>query len=122
MCLKVFGSVLINPESGGHVSATDQQDIDFGPFRLDRHSRGLTREGASISVGGRAFDILVALAAAAGETVSKTALLDQVWPGQSVEENNLQVHVSALRKALGEGWIITVPGRGYRLLISPSNV
>jgi DNA-binding winged helix-turn-helix (wHTH) protein len=119
---KVFGSVLVNPESGGHVSATGPQDIEFGPFRLDRRSRGLTRDGVPVSVGGRAFDILVALAAAAGETVGKAALLDQVWSGQSVEENNLQVHISALRKALGEGWIITVPGRGYRLLVSPRNV
>jgi DNA-binding winged helix-turn-helix (wHTH) protein len=59
----------------------------------------------------------LALAAAAGETVGKTALLDHVWPGLTVEENNLQVHISALRKTLGEGWIITVPGRGYRLTV-----
>jgi DNA-binding winged helix-turn-helix (wHTH) protein len=57
------------------------------------------------------------LAAAAGETVGKAALLDQVWPGLTVEGNNLQVHISALRKVLGEGWIITVPGRGYRLTL-----
>jgi adenylate cyclase len=97
--------------------ATSAQDKTFGPFRLDARSRSLTRDGNTVSIGGRAFDILSALAEAAGETVGKTALLDQVWPGVIVEENNLQVHISALRKALGEGWIITVPGRGYRLAV-----
>jgi adenylate cyclase len=97
------------------VSSTGQQEFAFGPFRLDGHRRSLTRNGAPVSVGGRALDILLVLAEAAGATVSKTALLDKVWPGLSVEENNLQVHISALRKALGEGSIVTVPGRGYRL-------
>ena len=59
------------------------------------------------------------LAAAGGETVSKDALLDQVWPGLTVEENNLQVQISALRKALGDGMIATIPGRGYRLTMVP---
>ncbi len=94
-----------------------QNDISFGPFRIDRSGRGLTRDGVPLPVGGRAFDVLVVLAAAAGKTVSKEALLDQVWPGLTVEENNLQVHISALRKALGEAWIVTVPGRGYRLVV-----
>lgn len=68
-----------------------------------------------MSVGGRALDILLALAAADGATVEKPALISQVWRGLTVEANNLQVHISALRKLLGDGWIITVPGRGYRL-------
>lgn len=92
-----------------------QQEFAFGPFRLDGDRRSLTRDGVPISVGGRALDVLLVLAEAAGATVSKIALLDKVWPGLSVEENNLQVHISALRKTLGEGWIVTVPGRGYRL-------
>jgi TolB-like protein len=70
-----------------------------------------------VSLGGRALDVLAALTAAAGETVSKNALLDRVWPGLTVEENNLQVQISALRRVLGEGWIVTVPGRGYRLVM-----
>ncbi|HEY7580638.1 MAG TPA: winged helix-turn-helix domain-containing protein [Acetobacteraceae bacterium] len=97
------------------MPSTGQQAFQFGPFRLDGHRRSLTRDGVAVPLGGRALDILLELAMAAGETVSKSALLDRVWPGLIVEENNLQVHISALRKALGEGWIITVPGRGYRL-------
>src|SRR5918911_4938249 len=103
------------------MPTADQQDIEFGPFRLNRGNRSLTRDGVPVSIGGRAFDILAALAAVAGETVSKDALLDQVWPGLIVEENNLQVHISALRKALGGEWIITVPGRGYRLAVSAAS-
>ena len=99
------------------MAPTGQQAFDFGPFRLDGHSRSLTHDGAPVSVGGRALDILLVLARAAGQTVGKATLLDEVWPGLTVAENNLQVHISALRKTLGEGWIITVPSRGYRLLL-----
>jgi DNA-binding winged helix-turn-helix (wHTH) protein len=102
------------------VLPSDQQEFEFGPFKLDGRQRRLTRDGAPISVGGRALDILVVLAKSTDETVAKASLLDQVWPGLTVEENNLQVHISALRKALGEGWIITVPGRGYRLTVPPN--
>ena len=96
-----------------------RQAIAFGPFRLDRDARRLTRDGAELALGGRAFDVLAALAATPGETVSKDTLLTTVWPNLIVEENNLQVHILALRKLLGEGWIVTVPGRGYRLLAAP---
>src|SRR5271166_956585 len=120
-CVKVLASDLSNSESRGCVSLTAEGEFNFGPFRLDGHRRSLTRGGAPISVGGRALDVLVVLVAAAGETVGKAALLDQVWPDQTVEENNLHVHISALRKVLGEGWIITVPGRGYRLGVPPDN-
>jgi TolB-like protein len=99
------------------VAPADQQAFQFGPFRLDGHCRSLTRDGALVLVGGRALDILLVLARAAGQTVGKATLLEQVWPGLTVEENNLQVHISALRKTLGEGRIMTVPGRGYRLLL-----
>jgi TolB-like protein len=96
------------------VQSTGQPDIAFGPFLLQQNERRLTNDGTPVSIGGRAFDILTALAVA-GETVRKDVIMDQVWPGRAVEENNLQVHISALRKALGAEWIITVPNRGYRL-------
>ena len=107
------GLIFLN--HGAAVPPTSRQDFQFGPFRLDGYRRSLTRDGARLSVGGRALDILLVLAAADGETVEKPALISQVWRGLTVEENNLQVHISALRKMLGDGWIITVPGRGYRL-------
>lgn len=96
-----------------------RQTIAFGPYQLDPQSRRLTRDGAELVLGGRAFDVLATLAATPGETVSKDTLLATVWPNLIVEENNLQVHILALRKLLGEGWIVTVPGRGYRLLAAP---
>ena len=89
--------------------------VTFGPFRLDRRNRQLTRAGAGVPLGGRAFDVLSVLADAGGETVSKETLLDQAWSGVTVDENNIQVQISALRRALGEAWIITVTGHGYRL-------
>jgi TolB-like protein len=93
-----------------------RKGVVFGPFRLDESTRSLTRAGVLVALRGRTFDLLCALAASAGGTVSKDDLLAHVWPGLTVEENNLQVHISTLRKTLGEGYIVTVPGRGYRLL------
>jgi non-specific serine/threonine protein kinase len=67
-----------------------------------------------VALGSRPFDLLMALAGHAGELVSKEWLLENVWPGLVVEESNLQVQVSALRKAIGPKVIATVPGHGYR--------
>ena len=98
----------------------DPNEFSFGLFHLDPSQHQLTREGMPVSVGNRALDILCALAAAKGEIVSKDELMTKVWPGLVVEENNIEVHVSALRKVLDEGkggqtHLVTVPGRGYRL-------
>jgi TolB-like protein len=95
-------------------------DVSFGPFRLDIGQQVLLRDGKPVPLGSRALAILCALAAAKGELVTKDALMAAVWPGQIVEENAIQVHVSALRKAFdkdrsGQDYIVTVPGRGYRL-------
>src|SRR5215475_12496771 len=94
-------------------------EIKIGPFRLDLRRRQLSRDGVTVRLGSRALEILCTLASAEGQLVSKDELMAQVWPGLVVEENAIQVHVSALRKVLGEtedgsSYVITVPGRGYR--------
>jgi TolB-like protein len=91
----------------------------FGPFRLDRAGGRLLRDGLALRIGRRAFDTLTALLDAGGATLSKDTLLATVWPGLIVEENNLQVQISALRRTLGDSWIVTVPGRGYRFALDP---
>lgn len=80
--------------------------------------RELKINGEIVTVGGRAFDVLLALAERRGAIATKTELLTAAWPGLIVEENNLQVQISALRKALGARAITTVPGRGYQLAVS----
>lgn len=86
----------------------------FGAFRLLPQPRQLLRDGQPQPVGGRAFDLLEALLRRRGRTASKDELIDLVWTGRVVEENNLQVQVAALRRLLGGDAIVTVPGRGYR--------
>lgn len=88
--------------------------VRFGRFELQLHERQLLVEGQPAALGARAFDLLVALVAQPGQLVTKSALLDQVWPGVVVEEANLTVQVSSLRKVLGGELIATIPGRGYR--------
>ncbi len=95
--------------------------VSFGPFRLDPRRRLLTRDGAEVPLGERALDVLCALVGADGAVLTKAELMAQAWPGLTVEENNLQVQVYALRRALGEdgdarGFIRTVSGRGYRFV------
>ena len=97
-------------------------ELTFGPFRLDLDRRVLLRDGSPVALGGRALDLLCILAAARGELVTKHALMEQVWPGLAVEENNIQVQISALRRILRQGGcgsdsISTVPGRGYRFVV-----
>ncbi len=92
-------------------------DSTFGAFVLQRHERRLLRDGQPVLVGARAFDVLCVLVENAGQLVTKQGLLDAVWPGLVVEENNLQVHVSSLRRILGADTIATVPGRGYRFTL-----
>src|SRR5882672_1480548 len=90
--------------------------VEFGRFRVEPHRRELLADGQPIKLGGRAFDLLIALIEASGAVVSKDVLLDRVWPGRIVEENRLQNQVSALRKAFGadHNLIRTVAGRGYQ--------
>jgi TolB-like protein/class 3 adenylate cyclase/predicted ATPase len=99
-------------------------EISFGRFRLDLARRELRRDETPVRLGSRALHILCVLASAEGKVVSKDELMAQVWGGVVVEEHNIQVHISTLRRAFeedgdGQSWIVTVPGRGYRLLRAP---
>src|SRR6516162_9707465 len=98
----------------------ENEEISFGPFWLDLRRPELRRDGQPVRIHRRALGILCALAEAKGQIVSKDELMARLWPGRIIEEGNLHVHVSALRKSLdehGEGhsFVVTVPGRGYRL-------
>jgi predicted ATPase/DNA-binding winged helix-turn-helix (wHTH) protein len=90
--------------------------VGFGRFRVLPHRRELLADGQPIKLGGRAFDVLMALIEAGGAVVSKEELMARVWPNQIVEENNLQAQMSALRAALGPDreLIRTVARRGYQ--------
>lgn len=95
--------------------------IQIGALSVDFEQRDIRRHGAALRIGARALDILEVLHRANGSVVSKDDIMDAVWPGLIVEENRLQVHVAALRKALGASrdLIKTVPGRGYLLVANP---
>src|SRR5512137_285692 len=94
------------------VSTSDE--FRFGQVILKPAQRQVLVEGAPAALGSRALDVLVALVERRNRIVSKDELLDHAWPGLVVEENNLQVQISALRKVLGPHAISTIPGRGYR--------
>ncbi len=94
----------------------------FGPFRLSTGQRTLTRAGEVVPLTPKAFDMLVMLVRQSGITVPKDALLRELWPGTFVEEGNLTVHMSALRRALGDAaegsaFIETIPRHGYRFCV-----
>ena len=95
-----------------------QSNFIFGGVELDAFERSLRIDGQPVTLGGRAFDLLVTLLQRAGSLVSKDELLDAVWGRTIVEEANLHVQVSALRKLLGPDVIATVPGRGYRFALA----
>ena len=81
----------------------------------------LSRNGVAVPLGSRPAEILLFLIRRAGNSVHKNALLGAIWPDRVVEENNLTVHIAALRRALGDDaggprFIRTEPGRGYRFI------
>jgi predicted ATPase/DNA-binding winged helix-turn-helix (wHTH) protein len=95
--------------------------ISFGPFSLFVAERLLKKSDKPIPLGGRALDILIALAERAGEVVTHKELISTVWPDMTVEEANLRFQMAALRKALGDGrdgarYISNIAGRGYCLV------
>jgi predicted ATPase/DNA-binding winged helix-turn-helix (wHTH) protein len=99
----------------------EEHAISFGTFRLLAAERLVLEGDKPVRIGSRAFDILAALVERAGEVVSKEELIARAWPQTFVEESNLKIQISALRRALGDGqsgrrYILTVPGRGYNFV------
>jgi adenylate cyclase len=93
------------------------RSISFGQFEVRLEERLLLVNGVPAAIGSRAFDVLIALLERRDRVVTKSELLDIVWPGLVVEENNLSVQISALRKVLQPQAIATVTGRGYRFVM-----
>jgi predicted ATPase/DNA-binding winged helix-turn-helix (wHTH) protein len=106
-------------ERGITPTASPTSPLRFGAagrFELQPAERRLFIDGQPASIGGRALDVLITLAAHPDHLLTKNELLDRAWPGLVVEESNLQVQISHLRKLLGADVIDTVPGRGYRFV------
>ncbi len=103
------------------MSGAHPQIYEFGPFRLDRPEHQLWCDGKPVALTEKVFELLCLLVQSPGRTLTKQELMSQLWPDAVVEENNLTVQVSALRKALGEGaserrYIETLARRGYRFV------
>src|SRR5689334_15615838 len=89
--------------------------FEFGRFRILPQRREVLADDRPMELGGRAFDLLVALLEANGAVVSKDELMTRAWPGRIVEDSNLHAQITALRKALSDRDLIrTVVGRGYQ--------
>jgi DNA-binding winged helix-turn-helix (wHTH) protein/TolB-like protein/Tfp pilus assembly protein PilF len=106
-------------ESDGGYHTLEDSHYEFGSFRLHPSEQLLLREDAPVPLAPKAFELLVALIANHGHLVTRETLMQTVWADSFVEETNLTVNISLLRKILGntpEGlpWIATVPKRGYR--------
>src|SRR5947209_1946922 len=103
------------------MNKSEYQIYEFGPFRLDANDRILLRGDRTVHLTEKVFNILLLLVERGGRLVTKEELMEQVWPDSVVEESNLTVSISALRKALGEReeggqYIETVTKRGYRFV------
>lgn len=103
------------------MSKQTNEIYEFGAFRLDAQERLLQRDGETISLTPKAFDLLLALVERHGRLVEKEELFQAVWPDTIVEESNLSSNIALIRKALGDGtngerYIETVPKRGYRFV------
>ncbi len=103
-----------------------EQVFSFAGFELDAAHRSLRRKGKPVALHAKAFDLLAFLVANAGKVVSRDEILDAVWAGQFVEESNLTVQISALRKILGEPknaphFLLTIPGKGYKFVADVGN-
>src|SRR5690606_33165813 len=115
----IFGAILKSSadlliDGHQHHAVCSAMQVIFGDYTLRQHQRELVGPEGPIGLSSRSFDLLRTLLQQPNELLDKAALFDAVWPGVTVEENTLQVHMSALRKALGSGFIATVHGRGYK--------
>ncbi len=98
-----------------------EKTFSFAGFELDTAKRLLLKDGQPLVLNPKAFDLLSVLVKNCGQILSKENLLETVWENQFVEENNLTVHISALRKIFGEKkgehhFIVTIPGKGYKFV------
>jgi len=105
------------------MSFNQKELYEFGPFLLNPRERVLSNASAPVAMTPKVFDTLLYLVRNQGRILTKDELLQQIWPDTFVEEVNLAVNISTLRKLLGEGpqdgrYIVTVPGRGYRFVAS----
>jgi TolB-like protein/DNA-binding winged helix-turn-helix (wHTH) protein/Flp pilus assembly protein TadD len=103
------------------MSKSGGQIFEFGPFRLEPSEHMLLRDGEPVPITPKTFELLIALIENRGHLVTKEELLQKVWPDSFVEESNLSVKMSELRRALGEAptekqYIETVPRKGYRFV------
>jgi len=101
------------------MNASGDRILAFAEFEMDTGIRRLTRDGETIALHSKAFDLLEYFVDNSGRVLSKDELLEQVWDGKFVEESNLAVQISNLRKALGDSkndarFLVTVPGKGYK--------
>jgi TolB-like protein/DNA-binding winged helix-turn-helix (wHTH) protein/Flp pilus assembly protein TadD len=103
------------------MSLVERELYEFGPFSLDPAERIISRDGTPLALTPKVFDTLVFLVRNRGRLLTKDELLKEIWPETFVEEVNLAVNISTLRKAFGEApqdgrYIATVPGQGYRFV------
>ena len=103
------------------INGSAEALILFGPFRVLPKQRLLMQADKPVHLGSRAFDVLIALLERPGELVSKEELMARVWPNTFVGPANLAMHISALRRVLGDGrdgnrYVVNIPGRGYRFV------
>lgn len=89
----------------------------FGDYELQPREGRLIRQGEDLALGARTLDLLTILVHNAGKLVTKEHIFATLWPQVVVEENNLHVQISMLRKLLGGDKIVTLSGKGYRFTI-----
>lgn len=98
------------------MHSVQHENYEFGEFRLETAKRRLLRQGKPVPLTPKVFETLLHLVRKRDAVVDKDELMQALWPDTSVEENNLNQNISALRRILGQSdrFIVTVPGRGYR--------